>query len=130
VIKAELQNHLSVLAKVGEIPRNLRAELRKEVQALSIKLRNRAKSQAPSATGLLERSIRAKTRFYSVSPEAMVGRVFTRMYYGRFVEYGTKVLTGHSFLRSALQDMSSDITEALQEVLHRIAVKAEKDLSK
>jgi HK97 gp10 family phage protein len=130
VIKVELQNHLSVLAKVGEIPKSLRAELRKTVQQLTIQLRSRAKAQSPSLTGLLERSIRSKTRFYSVSPEAMVGRVFTRMYYGRFQEYGTKNMVGHSFLRSALQDMSGEITEALQDCLTRIAAKAEKDLSK
>lgn len=130
MIKAELQNHLSVLTKVGEIPPSLRKELRATVSKLSRALRSRAKGQAPTDTGALEKSIRARTRFYSNAPEAMVARVYSRIYYGRFQEYGTEGMTGHSFLRSALMDMSGEITQELQDCLHRIAEKANKDLSK
>lgn len=75
-----------------------------------------------TASGFLSRTIKGKTRTYAQrAPIAIIGRVYSLLYVARYQEYGTKRMRGNTFLRPALERMSSSARAELISVTKKLA---------
>jgi len=84
-------------------------------------IQKHAKLNTKRRTGKLRRSIRRSIRRRKRVP--MIGRVFTRVFYGRMLEYGTTFVNARLTFRRALNSIQSSMPRRLRK-LERDLVKS------
>lgn len=154
MIKAAIVGESELIARLERFPDSLRNQLRSTVESLAITLTSKVKKDKLSGqvlrrrTGRLSRSINYKL---DVQPSAVYATVGTNVEYAKALEYGfdgtvsvkahlRKIKGGtvqnvkvhdrhmkiapHSFLRSALADMKTQIRSEITAVTRQIAQEA------